>query len=703
VDGEVGERVNVKIIADGGEDTLSDVTEAYPRTQLPADSGTVPPTERLHYYIFDKGDVFNVPVVVARFSGQLEPWKLGFASKGNVVEALAQWERAREYDINTYMGSDRGASGSIGFDLEYYDNEGEFYTVKERSHYAGKDDGFATNFAEDAKEEADPDSSPWIATHLSGTDNAVAGKPLGLFTKERIYAPMGSNPNNESSGHYGTWIHELSHLYLGMGDLYSDGDVVGGLEHPIMAEGYGCPRNYEVGYCPAAQRYEKGGLSPSLPSSYSALSKTYLNDLGGSDNNDPEWPWANTNEVKIGTDGATVDVERVNKIGLEDTVPVLNTNKTGSNGSIKYLFEGHVYENSVRGYKITEAGILKQLDTAVTVDESVDGQKSYVSDGLFTEFSVDTSTSPFEVTASYTSESESTTTALSQSVDSYVGSSLLSGTPAPNATTPDLDLRAVDSEGRITGVNEDGEYVNEIPGAEASGDTNGVEWITVPDDADVEFEVSSDDVEEFIEETDATEENVSVNYSTSVTSYGSDTEVVTENGEPTVTNTTTKVVTENKSIDPGTTENAVDETVIAGFSQTPNQPSPGDSVKFNGSLSTDLNGEIASYEWDFGGDGTTDATGQTASRSYSSTGDYTVELTVTGDDGTTDTTIQTISVGSTGSLSPDNPFGNDNNEPLGELKVVQRLVSWNEDGQIDGQGYGELELIQYLVEWNEAS
>jgi hypothetical protein len=57
----------------------------------------------------------------------------------------------------------------------------------------------------------------------------------------------------------------------------------------------------------------------------------------------------------------------------------------------------------------------------------------------------------------------------------------------------------------------------------------------------------------------------------------------------------------------------------------------------------------------------------------------------------------------TSGLSSDNPFGNSNNQPIGELQAVQKLTDWNEDGQIDGQDYGELDIVGYLVEWNEAS
>jgi hypothetical protein len=55
------------------------------------------------------------------------------------------------------------------------------------------------------------------------------------------------------------------------------------------------------------------------------------------------------------------------------------------------------------------------------------------------------------------------------------------------------------------------------------------------------------------------------------------------------------------------------------------------------------------------------------------------------------------------SVGTPNPFLDSNGQALGELKIVQMLVSWNEDRQIDGESYGEIELVQYLVEWNEAS
>jgi len=64
---------------------------------------------------------------------------------------------------------------------------------------------------------------------------------------------------------------------------------------------------------------------------------------------------------------------------------------------------------------------------------------------------------------------------------------------------------------------------------------------------------------------------------------------------------------------------------------------------FDGSASTDAEGPIASYAWDFGDD-TTAATGATASHSYTADGDYTVTLEVTDSAGQTTKTQKVVDV-----------------------------------------------------------
>jgi subtilisin family serine protease len=66
------------------------------------------------------------------------------------------------------------------------------------------------------------------------------------------------------------------------------------------------------------------------------------------------------------------------------------------------------------------------------------------------------------------------------------------------------------------------------------------------------------------------------------------------------------------------------------------------SCAFNGTGSTDSDGSVVSWAWNFGDGGT--ATGATASHSYAAGGTYTVTLTVTDDDGASSTTSQPFTV-----------------------------------------------------------
>jgi PKD repeat protein len=69
----------------------------------------------------------------------------------------------------------------------------------------------------------------------------------------------------------------------------------------------------------------------------------------------------------------------------------------------------------------------------------------------------------------------------------------------------------------------------------------------------------------------------------------------------------------------------------------------GSSCDFDGSGSSDPDGTIAGYDWDFG-DGGSD-TGATPTHVYGADGSYTVTLTVTDDEGATGSTSQTVVIG----------------------------------------------------------
>jgi PKD repeat protein len=81
---------------------------------------------------------------------------------------------------------------------------------------------------------------------------------------------------------------------------------------------------------------------------------------------------------------------------------------------------------------------------------------------------------------------------------------------------------------------------------------------------------------------------------------------------------------------------------VAQISEAPSTVKFGESVTFSGAASTDSDGNITSYEWDFG-DGNT-ASGETVTYAYSDIGAYNVKLTVTDDDGLSGTTEVSMKV-----------------------------------------------------------
>lgn len=119
----------------------------------------------------------------------------------------------------------------------------------------------------------------------------------------------------------------------------------------------------------------------------------------------------------------------------------------------------------------------------------------------------------------------------------------------------------------------------------------------------------------------------------------------------------------------------------ASFTYSPSSPVQNENVNFDGSGSSDSDGYIVGYSWNFD-DWNTDS-GATVPHAYSLPGSYSVTLTVTDNSGLTDSCSQTVTVSSDGGASFAPPLriaGTqilDANGTLVRLKGVTTEQAWN--------------------------
>lgn len=82
----------------------------------------------------------------------------------------------------------------------------------------------------------------------------------------------------------------------------------------------------------------------------------------------------------------------------------------------------------------------------------------------------------------------------------------------------------------------------------------------------------------------------------------------------------------------------------ASFAHTPDNPTINQIVTFNASNSTDSDGDIVSYVWDFGDGNTTNTAEKIITHSYALEGDYNVNLTVTDNKGANHSVSKVITI-----------------------------------------------------------
>ncbi|MCZ7436709.1 DUF1593 domain-containing protein [Micromonospora sp. WMMC241] len=125
---------------------------------------------------------------------------------------------------------------------------------------------------------------------------------------------------------------------------------------------------------------------------------------------------------------------------------------------------------------------------------------------------------------------------------------------------------------------------------------------------------------------------------------------------------------------------------IAAFTVTPPNPKPGETITVNGTTSTDPNGTITTYAWNFG-DGTT-ATGMSATHQYATEGTYTITLTVTDNDGHTGTKTTAIQVTSKQKyrivVSSDFPTLDGANSDPDDVQSMVRFLMYTNEFDVEG-------------------
>ncbi|MCX6580458.1 MAG: PKD domain-containing protein [Candidatus Aminicenantes bacterium] len=148
------------------------------------------------------------------------------------------------------------------------------------------------------------------------------------------------------------------------------------------------------------------------------------------------------------------------------------------------------------------------------------------------------------------------------------------------------------------------------------------------------------------------------------------------------------VVTDNSG-NTGTTDKQITVTrgqaPTARFSYSPQNPISGDTVYFNSTQSSDPDGVITSWQWNFGDGGR--GVGENPAHRYQEAGDYVATLTVTDNDGNEGYTSQEITV-------------KDNREPTATLEFSPAVPKVGDTVFFDGSGSTDTDGAIVSWQWN---
>ncbi len=123
---------------------------------------------------------------------------------------------------------------------------------------------------------------------------------------------------------------------------------------------------------------------------------------------------------------------------------------------------------------------------------------------------------------------------------------------------------------------------------------------------------------------------------------------------------------------------------VANFTHSPEYPVAGETVTFNASGSTDSDGNITRYGWDFGDGNIITTSEKIAMHPYTSKGDYNVNLTVVDDYGAEHSVNRTVTVTARGDLN------HDGNITIADVVIVLGIAvrgEYTPGADMDKNGY----------------
>jgi len=136
-----------------------------------------------------------------------------------------------------------------------------------------------------------------------------------------------------------------------------------------------------------------------------------------------------------------------------------------------------------------------------------------------------------------------------------------------------------------------------------------------------------------------------------------------------------------------TVRTQVNSAPIANLTYRPENPIINQTITFNASNSTDLDGFIANYEWDFGDNSSTE--GMVTQHTYSVNTSYIVSLTVTDDNGAMNQTSKNIRI-----MTPYEIYDTNGTSGIQKDEVSQALNDYNA-GMIDEETMVAVILCYY--------